>query len=99
MPRELPESPAGYTRRMVCHLNFGGGHGAATYEVFGPAGEKMPFGWGYDSGKQKKDGKWTRENEEGFLLPGLEAYLTWGELRQMWPAYLERELLKSLDEG
>jgi len=92
LPRELPEKPTGYTKQMTMHLNFGGGHGAATYEVFDPAGEKMPFTYQYDSDRKK------RTYERGFVLPGLEPLLTWEELRGMWPAYLERELLRSLDD-
>jgi hypothetical protein len=92
LPRELPVAPTGYTRKLSMHLNFGGGHGAATYEVFDPAGEKMPFWFQYDSDRKK------RRYERGFVLPGLDVYLTWAELREMWPAYLERELLRQLDE-
>ena len=91
-PRELPERPVGYTKRLTMHLNFGGGHGAATYEVYDPAGVRMPFGFQYDSDRKK--GKYER----GFVLPGLEVVMSWEELRKMWPAYLERELLRSLDD-
>jgi len=81
LPSMLPdEPPAGWKKRMTCHLNFGGGKCAASYEVRNGADELMPIRWIYN----------TREGIRGFTLPDVDAVMTWKELREAWPAYLER---------
>ena len=68
----LPEKPEGWTKRMVCHLNFGRAGGSASYDVFDAEGRKAPFGWGCDS--RKGGGR-------GFYVPECDGYLTWDEVR------------------
>jgi len=67
-----------------------------TYKVFNEKGEEMPIGWVY---LQERNSL-----EQGFTLPGLEPLLSWDELREMWPAYLKRQveeekaILEALDD-
>jgi hypothetical protein len=89
LPNELPEKPTGWTEKMVCHLNFGGGRGSMISEVFDPNGTAMPFTHGY-----RPLGEKGRAVERGFLLPGVEPMMTWKELRKIWPIWIERARAK-----
>ncbi len=80
LPLTLPERPEGWTKRMSCHFNLGGGYGAGSYEVFNAAGEKMPICFQYN----------TKQGYRGFTLPNVEAVMTWRDLRNVWTEYLER---------
>jgi hypothetical protein len=77
----LPETPEGWTKRMVCHLNFGSEGGSASYDVFDAQGRKMPFGYGYDT--RKGGGK-------GFYVPHRDGYLTWDQVREHY-AHIAKE--------
>lgn len=79
MSNELPETPKGWTRKMVFHLNYGDAGGAATFEVFDSNGDITPIGYQYDTRK----GGLT-----GFTLPGCDGVLSWVELRARWPEWL-----------
>ncbi len=69
---ELPETPAGFTRKMTLHINYGVAGGAGFYDVMDPDGKIMPFTYQYDT---RKGGK------TGFVLSGVDGILTWDELR------------------
>lgn len=75
---QLPESPAGWSRRMTLHLNYGSDGGAATFDIYDPDDKKTPIGYQYDTRK----GGLT-----GFTLPGVEGVMTWPELRAKWPEW------------
>jgi hypothetical protein len=77
---ELPVRPTGWTKNLIMHLNFGSDGGAATYSIHKPDGEKMPFGYQYDT---RKDGL------TGFTLPNVEGVMTWAELREKWPEWIK----------
>lgn len=71
---ELPETPTGWKKSQALHLNFGGGKGAASYDIFDEQGRKVEgISYGYN----------TAEKVRGFLLHADPAarYLTWAELR------------------
>lgn len=80
LPAELPETPAGYTRKMSLHMNFGSAGGAATFEVLDPDGKPCEFGYQYDTRK----GGLT-----GFNLPNIDKTMTWSELRAAWPEWIK----------
>jgi hypothetical protein len=82
LPKELPNKPAGWRRRMVMHLNFVGGKASATFEVLDEKGNVTPIGYQYDTRK----GGLT-----GFTLPGLDPVMSWDELRAIWPTFVERK--------
>lgn len=84
MPDTLPIRPTGWTMRMTMHINFGGGKGAASSNVFDPSGRQMPFTHGYN----------TNEKWRGFLLPGVEPVLSWKELCEIWPKWIRRARAK-----
>lgn len=73
MSLQLPEKPEGFTRRMTMHMNFGSEGGAATFDIYGPDGALMPFGYQYDTRK----GGLT-----GFRVEGVEGVMTWAQLRE-----------------
>jgi hypothetical protein len=76
----LPETPEGWTMRMSIHLNFGGGKGAASYDVLDGDGRKVEhIGFGYDS---------RPGGGRGFFLYADEprGYLTWPKLREAYAA-------------
>lgn len=76
--KELPEKPEGWTRRMLCHMNFGGDGGAATFEIIDTGGNTTPIGYQYD----------TRKNGlTGYTLPNVEGVMTRAELRDRWPEW------------
>ena len=79
LPQELPESPKGWSRQLLMHLNFGPKGGAATYTVKDSEGNDTPIIYGYDT---RKGGG------GGFILPDIEGYMTWKELRAAWPKWL-----------
>lgn len=68
---ELPETPAGFTKRMTLHMSFEDG-GIGSYVVHDPDGKEMPFGYGYDT--RPGGGK-------GFTVDGAKGWLTWAQLR------------------
>jgi hypothetical protein len=76
---ELPEVPKGFTRKMIAHYNFGHGKkggGAATFEIFDASGNKMPFGWQYDT---------TPDGLTGFTVAGVNGvFESWAKLRQYY---------------
>lgn len=87
-PDALPEHPEGWTRRLGIHLNFGGGKGGASYAIHNEAGEQIEhLAYQYDT---RKDGY------SGFTLPDVERALTWAELREEWPKFLERRRVAAL---
>lgn len=79
---DLPETLEGWTKQMVCHLNFGSAGGSASYDVFDAEGRKMPFGYGYDT--RKGGGK-------GFCVPHRDGYLTWHEVLEHYRALAEQQ--------
>lgn len=85
LPKELPKDPKGWRREMVMHLNFGhgkNGGGAATFKIKDASGAETPIGYQYDT---RKGG------QNGFSLPGIEPLMSWNELREMWPVWLEKQ--------
>jgi len=78
LPKELPASPEGWTRRMQMHLNFGEGGGAATFSILDDEGHAMPITYQYDTRKR---------GLTGFTLPNHEGVMTWEELRAAWPEW------------
>jgi hypothetical protein len=89
LPVTLPERPIGWTKRMTCHLNFGGGKGSGSFEVRNDAGELTPIVYLYRQSK--------KETVRGFTLPDVDDVMTWTELRAAWPAYLERTAAAAKD--
>ena len=87
MPDELPKTPTGWTRQMTMHLNFGGAGGAATFEIKNERGETMPMTYQYDT---RKDGL------TGFTLPGVEPFMSWKQLREIWPRWIARARAKQV---
>lgn len=78
MPNELPEKPAGWTRKFVMHLNFGSKQGGVcSYEILDGNGRSMPFAY-QSSAKQGT----------GFILPGVAPLLSWKDLREIWPKWI-----------
>ena len=77
---ELPETPEGWTRQMMMHLNLGSKGGQGTYKVFDAAGDETPIIFQYDT--TDKSGKST-----GFHVPDgkSDLFRTWAELRAAWP--------------
>lgn len=72
---ELPEQPKDWRRVCVLHLNFGGGKGAAVYEIRDEQGRKVEgIAYRYDtSGTPSQAGFTIGDNPEH--------YRTWAELR------------------
>lgn len=70
---ELPETPAGWTKSLSVHMNFGEDGGAASYDIKDPDGNVAPFGSQYDTRK----GGLT-----GFKHRDFEGVKTWTELRE-----------------
>lgn len=81
-PQQLPEKPEGWTRSLICHLNYGADGGSATYSVKDADGQEMPFVYGYDTRKPPV---------KGFKLPGDEAIMTWEQLRARWPEWVREQ--------
>lgn len=81
-PKQLPEKPEGWTRSLICHINYGEGDGSATYRVKDAGGQAMPFIYGYDTRKPPV---------KGFKLPGDDEILTWAHLRARWPEWLREQ--------
>ena len=78
---ELPEKPTGWTRRMTLHMNYGSAGGAATFTIHDPEGNLAEFGYQYDT----RPGGLT-----GFTLDGINAVMTWDQLRVAWPAWVAK---------
>lgn len=71
---ELPETPTGWTKSSVLHLNFGRGKGASAYAIHDEQGRKVArIGYAYN----------TAEQVRGFTLDG-EGYFSWAELREAY---------------
>lgn len=82
LPKELPENPHGWTKRMSVHMNFGEAGGAAYYTIKDDKGAEMPIGYQYD----------TRAlGLTGFTLPGIKGVMTWAELRAKWKEWRDAE--------
>jgi len=81
-PNQLPEKPEGWTRSLICHLNYGEDGGSATYSVKDADGQEMPFIYGYDTRKPPV---------KGFKLPGEETVMTWAQLRARWADWLREQ--------
>jgi hypothetical protein len=65
---ELPTKPTGWTKQMVCHLNYGSKGGAATYNCFDERGRKTNVIYAYDTRKSKG----APRGESGFSVNGSE---------------------------
>jgi len=76
---ELPETPSGWTKRMVMHLNYGPDGGAATYSIHDEHGRRTNIGYAYDTRKSKA----APHGESGFFVNGSEL-MTWVELRRRY---------------
>jgi hypothetical protein len=76
---ELPEIPAGWTKRLEMHLNYGKAGGAATYSVFDDMGRKTNIGYAYDT---------RGEGESGFFIHGSEL-MPWNQLRARYAELLK----------
>jgi hypothetical protein len=76
---ELPEKPEGWTRRMVCHMNYGKAGGTAQFSIHRPDGSATPIGYQYDT----RLGGLT-----GFTLEGIKGVMTWEQLRVAWPSWV-----------
>lgn len=50
---ELPETPKGWTKHLVIHLNYGEKGGAATYSINDEQGRKTNIGYAYDTRKSR----------------------------------------------
>jgi len=83
LPEQLPEVPKGWTRTFRVHFNFGGGKGQSEYSIQDPSGKEMPFGYVSSS-----------KSGSGFFLPGVEPLMSWNELREIWPRWMERARAK-----
>lgn len=78
LPDELPEKPAGWKQNMRMHLNQGSGRHSAVYELSDETGRVLPITREYiESGKVG-----------GFVLPGVKQFMTWRELRAIWPRWI-----------
>lgn len=73
---ELPESPKGWTKHLVFHMNFGSKGGAATYAVHDERGRRTNIGYAYDTRKSKE----CPRGESGFFVNGCHV-MPWQELR------------------
>lgn len=79
LPKELPESPKGWTQRLIAHMRFDDDCGSATYRLKDETGREMPIIYGYD----------TRQPPvSGFKLDRCDEILSWREIRAKWPAWL-----------
>lgn len=92
-PQQLPETPAGYTKRMRCHLNFGEKGGVAIHDVFDPAGELTPISYQSDTRKHGLSGFFLplqirKASPNTIPKPETEGVMTWSELREAWPEWL-----------
>jgi hypothetical protein len=80
-PATLPETPTGWTRTLMMHLNFGGGKGSGTYHIQDEQGRRVEgILFGYNTGKG---------GGRGFILtlgPEHSGYLSWDELRTAYAA-------------
>lgn len=89
---ELPENPVGWTRRMVMHMNFGGGSGSGVYVLLDPAGQETPIQYEYHT-KRTKKGSTTergfsirdRHSKGGYFGEPVE---TWHQLRELWKQFV-----------
>lgn len=90
LPPELPLDPKGWTKQMNVHFNFGREGGSASYTIYAPDGNAMPFWYQYDTRK----GGLT-----GFVLPDVEGVMTWAQLVAAWPAFVARAAIKQVEGG
>lgn len=79
LPKELPESPKGWTQSLIMHMNYGEAGGSATYKLKDESGREMPIIYGYDT---------RLPPVNGFKLDGCDEILSWREVRAKWPAWL-----------
>lgn len=77
----LPETPKGWTKKMLMHMNMGRSGHSAVYEVFDAGGNPTPIRNQYHT----KD-----KSLCGFTLEGVEGVMSWAQLREAWPAWVER---------
>jgi hypothetical protein len=73
--KELPETPAGWTKQMQAHYNYGSKGGLGVYSISDENGvPQTHIGWQYDT---RKDGL------NGFTLKGFpNDTFTWAQLRE-----------------
>lgn len=90
MPDELPEKPTGWTQNFAMHLNCGGKGSISTYIIKDATGRKMPMVLQHHS----KD-----KASNGFILPGVKPFMTWRELREIWPRWIERARKKQTERA
>lgn len=83
-PLSLPEKGEGLTRKMQSHLNFGDAGGAGLYLILDETGRQMPFQYQYDTRKGGLTGY-------SFLNGPADQVMSWTELREAWPEWLEVE--------
>ena len=82
LPATLPEKPTGWTKHCAVHFNFGRKGGAANHTIKDEKGRLLPICYQYDTRK-------GCECNNGFTLPDVERCMTWKELREEWPKWLE----------
>lgn len=86
VPAELPESPIGWKRSLISHLNFGMGKGSGTYRLLDEGGRAVPITHHYDH-SSKNRAFWR----EFFMLDGeATEYTGWNAVRVAWPRWVER---------
>ena len=78
--RELPERPDGWTRRMTMHTKLSRGGGFGCYNIHDDKGISTPITYQYRTGK---------EGFSGFFLDEIAQPMNWGELRAVWPGWLD----------
>ena len=82
LPLTLPEKPPStWKMKMLIHINFGEGKGAAIYEIADQNGTVMPFQFGYN----------TKEGWHGFKFPKSNKVWTWAEIRAKWPEWMKKK--------
>lgn len=77
----LPEKPKGWMKKLLMHLNMGRAGHCAVYAVVDDAGKPTPIRYQYHT----KD-----PCLNGFTLEGLDGVVSWAQLRDAWPAWVER---------
>lgn len=81
LPDELPEKLTGWTQNFAMHLNCGGAGHISTYTIKDDKGREMPMILQHHS----KD-----KSMNGLILPGVKPVMSWRELREIWPIWIER---------